>query len=110
MSERIRCYTSGDEIKTLAEMTEEDKPEFHDITDEELNDMFKHLIPVEVVDDEEDETVEIPDNIDYEIYGIDWYKMKFPGFDEEYYEMMVKAAKEENAKLDAKEVRFEKLD
>jgi|AOAMet1_18_M0_10_1038524.scaffolds.fasta_scaffold11564_2 hypothetical protein len=90
--DRIKCYTSGDEIKFLDDMTEADKPEFHDITDEELNDMFKHLIPVEVVEDDEDETIEIPDNINYEIYGADWYRMKFPGFDEEHYELMAKAA------------------
>ena len=46
----------------------------------------------EVVEDDEDETIEIPDNINYEIYGADWYRMKFPGFEEEHYELMAKAA------------------
>ena len=96
MTKRIRCFTTGDEIKIHADMTEEDKPEFHDITDDELHDMFKHLVPVEIVDDDEDENIEIPDNIHYEIYGADWYRMKFPGFEDDHYMMMAEAAKLSN--------------
>lgn len=82
---RIRCYTSGDEIKFLDGITEEDKPEFQDITDDALMDMFQHLLR-----DEPD----IPSELTYEVHGADWYKEKFPGFDDEHYDIMVQSAKQ----------------
>lgn len=88
MSEkRIRCYTTGDEIKFIDVITEDDKPEFREISDGDLMDMFKHLIKDEV---------EVPSNLSYEVHGVDWYKAKFPGFDDEYYELMVANDKKEN--------------
>lgn len=88
MSEkRIRCYTTGDEIKFIDVITEDDKPEFREISDGDLMDMFKDLIK---------EEVEIPSNLSFEVHGVDWYKAKFPGFDDEYYELMVANDKKEN--------------
>lgn len=82
---RIRCYTSGDEIIELDKMTEEDKPEFQDITDDALMDMFQHLLR-----DEPD----IPSELTYEVHGADWYKEKFPGFDDDHYNIMTQCAKQ----------------
>ena len=88
MSEkRIRCYTTGDEIKFIDVITEDDKPEFREISDGDLMDMFKDLIK---------EEVEIPSNLSFEVHGVDWYKAKFPGFDDEYYELLVANDKKEN--------------
>lgn len=84
---RIRCYTSGDEIKFIDVITEDDKPEFREISDGDLMVMFKDLIKDEV---------EIPSNLSFEVHGVDWYKAKFPGFDDEYYELMVANDKKEN--------------
>lgn len=82
---RIRCWTSGDEIIELDKITEEDKPEFQDITDDALMDMFQHLLS-----DEPD----IPSELTYEVHGADWYKEKFPGFDDDHYNIMVQSAKQ----------------
>lgn len=94
MSDRLKCYTSGDEIKYLDEMTEDDKPEFHELTDCELMSMFKDLIDIEIADDD------LPEELTYEVHGIDWYMVKFPGFTYEQYQIMVDTAKNDNAILD----------
>ena len=39
------------------------------------------------------------DKIDYEIYGEDWYRSKFPHFPDEWYTLLVKASKEKFADL-----------
>ena len=39
------------------------------------------------------------DKIDYEIYGEDWYRTKFPHFPDEWYHLLVKASKEKFADL-----------
>ncbi len=39
------------------------------------------------------------DKIDYEIYGEDWYRTKFPHFPDEWYALLVKASKEKFADL-----------
>ncbi len=102
METRIRCYTTGDKIKLQSEITEADKPEFHELSETELLGMFKDLIPVDIVEDD----IEIPDNLQFNIHGPDWYRDKFPGFKDEYYCMMAEAAELENAK----DLAIEKLD
>jgi hypothetical protein len=97
MSERIRCYTTGDEIKNLNEMTDDDKPEFQEISEADLMYMFQDQIFIK--DDiilEEEEIMELPNNLTFDVYGPDWYKMKFPGFDDEHYAIMAASAKLEN--------------
>lgn len=94
MSDRLKCYTSGDEIKYLDEMTEDDKPEFHELTDCELMSMFKDLI---VIDEMDVEGEELPEELTYEVHGVDWYMVKFPGFTYEQYQIMVDTAKDDNA-------------
>lgn len=96
MSDRLKCYTSGDEIKFLDEMTEENKPEFHDLTDCELMSMFKDLIVVDDTDISGD-GFELPEELTYEVHGIDWYMTKFPGFTYDQYQIMVDTAKAHNA-------------
>ena len=34
------------------------------------------------------------DKVDYDIYGEDWYREKFPNFPEEWYSLIVKASRE----------------
>ena len=34
------------------------------------------------------------DKLDYEIYGEDWYREKYPNFPDEWYELLVNASKE----------------
>lgn len=86
--ERTRkCFTVGDEIKFIDVITENDKPEFREISDGDLMDMFKDLIKDEV---------EIPTNLSYEVHCVDWYKSKFPGFDDEHYKLMVDNDKKQN--------------
>tara|TARA_R110000765_G_scaffold108614_1_gene199672 strand:- start:2308 stop:2778 length:471 start_codon:yes stop_codon:yes gene_type:complete len=34
------------------------------------------------------------DKLDYEIYGEDWYREKYPHFPDEWYELLVRASKE----------------
>jgi len=86
---RIRCYTTGDEIKFIDVISENDKPEFIEISDNDLMNMFKHMI-------KDEEEVEIPTNLSYEVHCVDWYKSKFPGFDDEHYELMVANDKKQN--------------
>jgi hypothetical protein len=101
-SQRKRCYTSGDEIKLLSEIVELDKPEFIELSDEDLMGMFKDLIVIKEEDEEaEPEPVELKSSLNYGIYDEQWYAEKFPGFPDEAYRLMVVAAKEENDRLDA---------
>jgi hypothetical protein len=92
--ERIRCYTSGDEIKFFGEMDENDKPEFHDISESDLLGMFKGVIK------ELDDVEELPDalkaSLTYEPYNEEYYRLKFSGFPDEVYPILVDADKEAN--------------
>lgn len=95
---RIRCYTSGDEIKFIEDICEEDKPEFHDISERQLFNLFKGL----VVNDEPDDAEEcdVPDDLKsaltYEPYNAEWYKMKFDGFPDEVYDILADVDKKLN--------------
>lgn len=95
-TKRIRCYTTGDEIKFLDAITEEDKPEFQEITDDELMGMFKHMISVKD-DTEEHEPAELDSSLNFSIYDQEWYKQKFSGFPEDVYDLLVEVDKRENA-------------
>ena len=92
---RQRCYTSGDEIKFFGEMDESDKPEFHDISESDLLGMFKGVIK------ELDEVDELPDalksSLTYEPYNEEYYRLKFSGFPDEVYPILVDADKAANA-------------
>jgi hypothetical protein len=91
---RRRCYTKGDEIKLLSEIEELDKPEFVEISDKDLMDMFRGMIVVK--EDEEPEPMEFPSTLKYGIYGEDWYAAKFPGFPDETYTILAEVDKEAN--------------
>lgn len=97
--ERLRCYTTGDEIKFLDTITEEDKPEFQELTDDQLMGMFKDMISVK--DDTEGEQEPKPHEEDsrfnYSIYDQEWYAMKFRGFPNDVYDLLVEVDKKENA-------------
>ena len=94
---RRRCYTSGDEIKLLSEIEELDKPEFVEISDKDLMDMFKHLIVVKEDDkDTEPEPVELKSSLNYGVYQEDYYCAKFPGFPDETYSILAEVDKEVN--------------
>jgi hypothetical protein len=99
-SQRKRCYTSGDEIKLLSEIVELDKPEFIELSDEDLMSMFKDLVVIKEEEDEEPEPIELKSSLNYGIYDEQWYAAKFPGFPDEAYRLMVVAAKEDNDRLD----------
>ena len=92
---RKRCYTSGDEIKYFDEMDENDKPEFHDISESDLLGMFKGVIK------ELDEVDELPDalkdSLTYEPYNEEYYRLKFSGFPDEVYPILVDVDKAANA-------------
>jgi hypothetical protein len=108
MSEqRKRCYTSGDEIKLLSEIQELDKPEFIELSDEDLMSMFKDLIVINEENELEPEPIEMKSSLNYGIYDEQWYAEKFPGFPDETYHLMVIAAKEEN---DARDLNTDTID
>jgi len=93
---RIRCYTTGDEIKQWDEMGEEDKPEFTELSDAGIMSMFKDMIKIE--DDGELEVEPLGAEFDFsELYGVEYYAEKFPGFSDETYEIMAKTHYERNA-------------
>jgi hypothetical protein len=92
---RRRCYTSGDEIKLLSEIEELDKPDFVELSDKDLLDMFKDMIVIKE-DDAEPEPVELKSSLSYGIYGEDWYAAKFPGFPDETYTILAEVDKEAN--------------
>ena len=95
VKKRICAYATGDKIKLLSEITEEDKPDFVELTDKELMDMFKDLV-VEKKEDEDPEPMEFPSSLNYGIYDEEWYAKKFPGFPEETYNLMVQCDKVDN--------------
>jgi len=89
---RIRCYTTGDEVKRWDEIDEDDKPEFVDLTEEGVMAMFKDMIKVS--DEGEIEPEPLGSEYDFhELYGPEYYAEKFPGFDDETYYIMAKAHK-----------------
>ena len=93
---RIRCYTTGDEIKQWNEMSEEDKPEFTELSDNGLMSMFKDMIKIE--DDGELEVEPLGPEYNFsELFGADYYAEKFPGFCDETYEIMARAHNDPNA-------------
>jgi hypothetical protein len=87
---RIRCYTSGDEIKRWDEIDEMDKPEFTELSDGGLMSMFKDLLKTDENDEYEVEPLGPEYNFD-EVYGVEYYAEKFPGFSDETYYIMAKA-------------------
>ena len=93
--ERIKCWVSGSEILYIDKITEEDKPDWEDLTDKELLTMFKDLIGKKP----EEDPFEVQEDMTYEIYSLEWYMEKFPGFTLEEYQIMVDAAKLENERL-----------
>jgi hypothetical protein len=105
--ERKRIYASGDVIKLQSEITEVDKPEFQDISEDQLMFLFKDLIPKEVISGEMEEEIVLPEFLNFSIYGSEWYRDKFPGFADEHYELMAKAAAIENAEEEKLELADE---
>lgn len=39
-------------------------------------------------------------SVSYEVYGPDWYALKYPGFSDATYEILAKSSKEENKLMD----------
>ena len=90
-------WVGGDNIPLASDITEDDKPDFVELSDEDLKYMFKDLVP-HVAEEEE-----VGSEYNFsEIYGPDWYEARFPGFTQEEYWFMSKAGHEENA-LEEKE-------
>tara|TARA_R110002051_G_scaffold42296_1_gene86997 strand:+ start:1727 stop:2224 length:498 start_codon:yes stop_codon:yes gene_type:complete len=50
------------------------------------------------------------DMVDYEIYGEDWYREKYPNFPDEWYELLVKASREKFKDLSKDDSTFSKTD
>ena len=96
MVPRQRCYTSGDEIKQWDEMSEEDKPEFTELSDAGIMAMFKDMLKTD--ENDEFEVEPLGPEFDFsELYGAEYYAEKFPGFSDETYEIMAKTHYDQNA-------------
>jgi hypothetical protein len=92
---RQRCYTSGDVIKNWDEMDETDKPEFTELSDDGIMAMFKDMLKT----DENDELEVEPLGAEFdfsELYGVEYYAEKFPGFSDETYVIMARTHYERN--------------
>tara|TARA_R110000803_G_scaffold3926_3_gene13444 strand:- start:5227 stop:5724 length:498 start_codon:yes stop_codon:yes gene_type:complete len=50
------------------------------------------------------------DMVDYEVYGEDWYRQKYPNFPDEWYELLVKASREKFKDLSRDDSTFTKTD
>jgi len=88
----------AEKVKNINDITDDDKGQWINHTAMELHEQFKSLM--KYTGDE----VEI-DNTDwsalnYEPYGEDYYRDKFPGFDDEIYTILAESSKAENALLD----------
>ena len=92
--ERMRCYTTGDEIKFLHELVESDKPEFREITDAQLMYLFKDMIVTK--EDDEPQPIELDSSLSFSIYDEEWYRMKFSGFPEDIYGILAEVDKKQN--------------
>ena len=106
-----KTFVVGDEIKLISQIKECDKPEFVELPEGVLMNMFKDLATVNANDDIAED--ELGSEYSYEIYDASWYAEKFPGFTPEEYFYMSEAAKEENKILDSIEAAkdtLEKLD
>lgn len=104
---KIRC--NGDVIPFASEVTEADKPEWTDLSDGQLADMFKDLIGKDKADGEPEDPVHIddlPDEYRFDkVQDIDYYKELFPGFEDFCYTIMVdEDKKREKALLEEKEM------
>ena len=88
---KIRC--NGDVIPFIDAVTEADKPNWTDLTDGQLADMFKDLIGKDKEDGEAEEPVHIddlPDEYRFDkMQAEDYYKELFPGFEDFCYTIMV---------------------
>ena len=85
-------WVGGDAVPFISEITEADKPDFVELTDEALKHMFRDL--EKPVTEEEELGAEYNFS---EVYGADWYEARFPGFTPEEYWFMSKAGHEDNA-------------
>jgi len=88
----------AEKVKNINDITDDDKGQWINHTAMELHEQFKSLM--KYTGDE----VEI-DNTDwsalnYEPYGEDYYRDKFPGFDDEIYTILAESSKAENTLLD----------
>jgi hypothetical protein len=67
--------------KLLNEMTEKDKGEFIDMTDDEIGDIIKGL--------QINEDIELGSEFNFDkIYDAQYYAEKFPGFDDFVYQIL----------------------
>jgi len=87
-NKRIKCFVTGDEIKSIHDITEDDKTQFIPVSDEMLKNLFTNLI-------DDDAITELESGLNYELHSLEWYQDRFPGFDYETYKIM----KEEGDKL-----------
>ena len=75
------------------------------LEEDDVMDMFKDLNTFK------EETGKVDwDKINYEIYGEDWYREKFPHFPDEWYALMVKASNEKYKNLQKKETHGLSID
>ena len=88
-----RCYNRDEAFELglpeLPEGAEGDNTSWVQMGEQDVMNMFVDLV------DFKDGTDKIDwEKIDYEIYGEDYYRMKFPHFPDEWYALLVQASKE----------------
>lgn len=88
----------AERVKNINEITDDDKGQWITHTAEELHEQFKSLMKY-TGDEEEIDNVDW-NALNYEPYGEDYYRDKFPGFDNEIYTILAESSKHENAILD----------
>lgn len=79
------------EVKLEDLNNESAKPEFTERDEQQLLKDFKFSNP--------DEEEELPVEMFYSPYDVDWYKDKFPGFPDEYYQILVDEHKKKEIEL-----------
>ena len=93
-----RCYNRAEAydmgLPDLPEGAEGNNTSWVKMDEQDITNMFVDLVNFK------DHTDKIDWNkIDYEIYGEDWYREKYPHFPDEWYALLVKASREKFADL-----------
>ena len=102
---KIRC--NGDVIPFIDAVTESDKPEWTDLSDDALAHMFKDLIGKDKKEGDPEEPVhadDLPDEYRFDkVQAEDYYAELFPGFEDFCYTIMVEEDKKrENEMVEEK--------
>lgn len=87
----------AEKVKNINELTDDDKGQWINHTAIELHDQFKSLM--KYTGDEEIDNVDW-NALNYQPYGEDYYRERFPGFEEEIYTILAESSKAENLLID----------